>query len=181
VLFASVLAGAVAQRQRESPSEREHRVGQYQKEIDRDHAPMGELTKALDFTLSRKEMLGRHEVYVLKGAPRADYCPPNKYAKALTGMQGTLWIETGDFHWVKAEAEVVRPVWIYGFVARIEPGTHFELEQTPIAKGLWMPSHFVMKAKAGVLLLFPHYEQDDITYFSYHKPGISPAETDDVK
>ena len=32
-----------------------------------------------------------------------------------------------------------------------------------------------------VLLLFPHYEQDDVTYFSYHKPGISPAETADVK
>jgi hypothetical protein len=38
-----------------------------------------------------------------------------------------------------------------------------------------------LKAKAKVLLLFPHYEQDDITYFSYHKLGISPADTDDVK
>jgi hypothetical protein len=47
--------------------------------------------------------------------------------------------------------------------------------------GLWMPSHFVMEAKAEVLLLFPHYEQDDVTYFGYHKLGISPAETDDVK
>jgi len=172
---------AVAQRQQENPSEREQRIGQYQKEIDRDHALMGELTKALDFTLSGKEMVGRHEVYVLKGTPRAGYIPPNRYAKALTGMQGTLWIDAANFHWVKAEAEVVRPVWIEGFIARIEPGTHFELEQAPIATGLWMPNHFVMEAKAKVLLLFPHYEQDDITYFSYHKPGISPAETDDVK
>ncbi len=172
---------AVAQRQQESPSEREHRVGQYQREIDRDHALMGELTKALDFSLSGKEILGRHEVYVLKGTPRAGYIPPNRYAKALTGMQGTLWIDAANFHWVKAEADVVRPVWIEGFIARIEPGTHFELEQTPIATGVWVPSHFVMEAKAKVLLLFPHYEQDDITYFSYHKPGITPAETDDVK
>jgi hypothetical protein len=172
---------AIAERQQESPSEREHRVGQYQREIDRDHALTGELTKALDFTLSGKEMLGRHEVYVLKGTPRADYRPPNRYAKALTGMQGTLWIDAANFHWVKAEAEVVHPVWIEGFIARIEPGTHFELEQTPIATGLWMPSHFAMAAKAKVLLLFPHYEQDDVTYFSYHKPGISPAETDGVK
>jgi hypothetical protein len=172
---------AVAQRQQESPSEREERVAKYQKEIDRDHALMAELTKALDFTLSGKEMLGRREVYVLKGTPRAGYRPLNKQAKALTGMQGTLWIDAVNFHWVKAEAEVVSPVWIYGFVARIEPGTHFELEQAPIADGIWMPNHFLMDAKAKVLLLFPHYERDDITYLTYHKPGASPAEANDVK
>ena len=33
-----------------------------------------------------------------------------------------------------------------------------------------------MAANAKVLLIFPHYEQDDITYFSYHKPGTSPAD-----
>ena len=170
---------AIAQRQQESPDERKERIGKYQNEIDRDHVLIRELIKALDFTLSGQQMLGLREVYVLKGTPRADYRPPNKQARALTGMQGTLWIDTATFHWVKAEAEVVRPVRIYGFVARIEPGTHFELEQTPIADGLWMPNHFVMDAKAKVFLLFPHYEQDDITYFSYHKPGASPA--DDVK
>jgi hypothetical protein len=172
---------AVAQRQHESPEERDHRVGQFQKEMERDHALMGELIKALDFTLLGKETLGRHEVYVLKGTPRADYRPPNQYAKALTGMQGTLWIDAVHFHWVKAEAEVVRPVWLFGFAARIEPGTQFELEQVPIATGLWMPSHFTMQAKAKVLLLFPHYEQENATYFNYRKPDTSPADADDVK
>jgi len=172
---------SVAQRHQESAKEREHRVAQYQREIDRDHVLIGELTKALDFTLAGKQMLGQHEVYVLKGTPRADYHPPNQYAKALTGMQGTLWIDTANFHWVKAEAEVVRPVWIEGFVARIEPGTRFELEQAPITKGLWMPSHFSMEAKAKVLLLFSHYERDDNTYFNYHKPGTGSEERDDVK
>jgi hypothetical protein len=172
---------ALAQRQQESAREREQRIGQYQKERDRDHVLMGELTKALDFTLSGKEMLGRHEVYVLKGTLRADYRPPNKYAKALTGMQGTLWIDAANFHWVKAEAEVVRPVWIEGFVARVEPGTRFELEQSPVAEGIWMPSHFLMEAKAKVFLLFPHDERDDITYFSYHNPGSRPADVDDIR
>lgn len=162
VLSASVLAGVSGSAQELGPKE-------------------GELTKALDFTSSGKEMLGRREVYVLKGTPRADYHPPNKQAKALTGMQGTLWIDAANFHWVKAEAEVVRPVWIYGFVARIEPGTRFELEQSPIAEGLWMPNHFIMDAKATVFLLFPHYERDNITYFSYHRPGISPVDANHVK
>src|SRR5258708_16348498 len=172
---------AIAQRREESPSEREQRIGQYQKNIDRNHVLIGELIRALDFTLSGRQMLGHREVYVLEGTPRADYRPPNKQAKALTGMQGTLWIDAVNFHWVKAEAEVVRPVWIEGFVARIEPGTRFELEQAPIAEGRWMPSHFSMEAKAKVFFLFSHYERDDNTYFCYHKPGTSPAGADDVK
>lgn len=172
---------AVAQRQNESPSERAQRIAQYQKQIDRDHLLMGEITKALDFTLAGKEMLGNREVYVLNGAPRADYRPPNNQAKALTGMRGTLWIDAATFHWVKAEAEVIHPVWMYGFVARIQPGTHFELEQEPIATGLWMPSHFLMEANAKVLMIFPHYERDDIAYFSYHQPGRSAAGTNPRK
>jgi hypothetical protein len=175
------LQETTAQRQQENPSEHEDRVEQYQKEIDRDHVLIGEMTKALDFTLAGKEMLGRHEVYVLKGTPRADYRPPNNQAKALTGMQGTLWIDAVNFHWVKAEAEVVRPIWMYGFIARIEPGTRFEFEQEPISTGLWMPSHFSMQANAKVFLLFPHYEQDDVTYFNYHKPGGTPADAESVK
>ena len=169
---------AVAQRQQESASERELRVEQYTKERERDHVLIGELTKAFDFTLSGKEMLGPYEVYVLKGTPRAHYRPPNKYAKALTGMRGTLWIDTATFHWVKAEAEVVRPVWIQGF-AQIMPGTRFELEQQPVGEGTWMPSHFSMAAKARVFFLFSHYERQDTTYFSYHKRD--PGEANNLK
>ena len=171
---------AVARRHQESVKEREQRIGQYQKERNRDRVLMGELTKALDFTLSEQQTLGLHGVYVLRGKPRAGYRSPNKQAKALTGMQGTLWIDTANFHWVKAEAEVVRPVWVEGFVA-LEPGTRFELEQAPIADGFWMPSHFSMEAKAKVLFLFSHYERDDNTYFGYHKPGARPAAMGSVK
>ena len=170
-----------AKRQRESVKEREERIGQYNKERDQGRAMMGELTKALDFTLSGKQDLGSHGVYVFKGTPRADYHPPNKQAKALSGMQGTLWVDAVNFHWVKAEAEVVRPVWIGGFVARVEPGTRFELEQVPVADGLWMPSHFSMAAKATIFFLFPHREKSNESYFGYHKSGTKLANVTPIK
>ncbi|MFB3917168.1 MAG: hypothetical protein ACE14M_10590 [Terriglobales bacterium] len=169
---------AVAQRQRETPDERRKRIAAYQKERERDHVLMGELTKALNFTLVGKEMLGAHEVYVLKGTPRRGYNPPNNQAKALTGMQGTLFVETNTFHWVKAEGEVVRPIWIEGFFARIQPGTRFLLEQMPVGDGVWMPSRFSMHAKAKVFFLFSHTEWEDDTYFGYHKP--KPLTASDV-
>lgn len=84
-------------------------------------------------------------------------------------MEGTLWIDAVDFHWIRAEAVVIQPVWIGGFVARVEPGARFELEQAPTADGFWMPSHFSMDAKAKVLVLFSHDEHADETYFGYHR------------
>lgn len=159
----------VARRNQENAKERSDRIGQYQKERDQDRVMMRELTNAFDFSFSGERKLGHRAVYVLQGTPRADYHPSSKPAKALTGMQGTLWIDKVNFHWVKAEAVVVRPVWIGGFVARVEPGTRFELEQAPTAEGFWMPIHFSMEAKAKVLFLLPHDEQNDNTYFGYHK------------
>ena len=159
----------VSRRSQESAKERSDRIGQYQKERDQDRVMMQELTKAFDFYFSGERKLGHRAVYVLQGTPRGDYHPSSKQAKALTGMQGTLWIDKVNFHWVKAEAVVVRPVWIGGFVARVEPGTRFELEQAPTAEGFWMPIHFSMEAKAKVLFLLSHDEQNDHTYFGYHK------------
>ncbi len=164
-------AATVAQRERETQDQRQHRVSQYLKERERDHVLMGELVKALDFTFKGEQVLGGRKVYVLAGEPRRGYRPLNTEAKALTAMHGTLWIDAKNYHWVKAEAEVVHPVWLFGF-ARIEPGTRFELEQTPVSDDVWMPSHFSMKAKAKVLFLFQHNEQEDDTYLGYQK--ISP-------
>ncbi|HVJ07241.1 MAG TPA: hypothetical protein VM554_02570 [Acidisarcina sp.] len=169
-------AAAIAQRKQETAKAREQRIGQYQKDRERYHVLMGELTNAFDFTLSGEQMLGSHRVYVLKGKPRRGYHPPNKLAKALTGMQGTLWIDAADFHWVKGEVEVVHPVWIGGLIARVDPGTRFELAQDPIADGVWMPSHFSMETRATVLLLFSRSQREDSTYFSYHKPGTMPED-----
>jgi hypothetical protein len=66
-------------------------------------------------------------------------------------MLGKLWIERNSFQWVKAEVEVVHPVHIGGFIARVEPGTRFELEKIPVSSNIWLPSHLVVKSRSIVL------------------------------
>jgi hypothetical protein len=165
----------VGRRRGESTSERARRVEEYEKEMKQYRVFVEEMIKAFDFTSTGKQMLGQHEAYVLSGKPRPSYHPPNKFARALTGMQGTVWIKTDDFHLLKLEAEVVSPVRIESFVAQIEPGTQLVLEQAPTTAGPWMPSHFWMKAEARVLFLFPHHERHDNTYFNYYKPDANSA------
>ena len=50
----------------------------------------------------------------------------------LTGLKGKLWIDESSFRWGKVEAEAVKPVSIVGFLARMEAGTQFELQECPI-------------------------------------------------
>lgn len=158
----------IARRRAESPRQTAARKAQYQRDRSRDHLLMSQLSRAFDFAFVRREKLLGHDVFVLKATPRQGYHPPNTQTQVLTGMEGTLWIDTRTYQWVKVEAHVVHPVSIVGFLARVEPGTFFELERSPVAEGIWLPSHFAMRARAKVLYAFNHKSQEDETYYDYH-------------
>jgi hypothetical protein len=163
------LRAVILSRRQESPQKRAQRVAEYSKERKRDHLLLGLLTKAMQFKLLGEQKLGSKDVYVLKGTPRPGFEPPNYEAEVLTGMQGELWVDKNTFQWVKIEASVIRPVSIEGFLARVEPGTRFELEKMPVGDGIWLPKHFAMKSKAKILFLVPHEKHMDETYYDYRK------------
>lgn len=163
------LDNVVSERKNESPQTRAERIAKYQKDQKHDHSMMDEMVKAFEFRLVGETKLDGHDVYFLQASPRPGYQPPNMETQALTGMQGKLWIDKGTFQWVKVMAQVMHPVSIEEFLAKVEPGTHFELEKAPVAPGVWLPTHFSMRSRAKVLFLFPKNGQEDDTYFSYHK------------
>jgi hypothetical protein len=169
------LASAVILRRRETASERAERLAKYQKDRQRNRLLMDQLTKAMDFALVGEQELQGRKVYVLKATPRADYKPPTMEAEALRGMEGKLWIDQATYQWVKVEARVIHPVSIEGFLARVEPGTRFELEKMPVEDDIWLPTHFSMKSRARVLFFFTRKSEEDETYYGYHKG--SPPET----
>jgi hypothetical protein len=158
-----------AKRRSESESERQRRIAKYQKDRKRDNEMMQQLTKAFDFTYAGTQSVRGVQVYVLKAKPRPGYQPPNLETQVLTGMEGQLWIDQKGFHWVKVTAEVVHPVSIEGFLAKVDPGTQFEMEMAPVERNIWQISHFAMKSKARILSVFRHGSQEDHTYFDYKR------------
>lgn len=170
---------AIESRRNETAAERARRVATYQKDRDRDHLLMGQLTLAFNFKVTGEQKMGPYKVYVLKAKVRPGYNPPVRDAEVLTGMEGELWIDEQSFQWVKVEAHVIQPVTIEGFLARVEPGTRFELEKTPVGNGIWLRQHFSMHSRAKILFLFSHDGQEEETYSNYHlkdpdKPAASP-------
>lgn len=157
----------IARRQHESPDARRKRVAEYQQERRQDHALMSEMVKAFDFQLAGTETMNGHPCYVLEATPKAGYRPPNRDTRALTGMRGKMWIDTREFQWVKVHAEVFRAVAFGLFIAHVEAGTEFTLEDKPVREGLWLPSHFKTNVKANVLGVWLRNSADDETYTNY--------------
>lgn len=173
---------AAFERRSESNSQKRRRIARYQADRKRENELVTELSKAFTFTLAGNDKVDGHDVYVLNAEPRKGYRPPNAETRVLTGMRGKLWVERNSFQWVKVEVEVVHPVSIGGFIARVEPGTRFELEQVPVSDEIWLPSHFAVKSRSKVVFLFNHQTEEDDTYFNYHpaqtqNSGADPSQT----
>lgn len=169
----SKLERAITERRAESPQKRAERISKYKAERRRDHILLAQLTKAFDFHLQGEQQIDGHDVYVLKATSRKGYRPPNRDSRVLTGMEGTLWIDKSTFQWVKVEAHVIHPVSIEGVMAKVEPGTQFELEKAPVGGGIWLTKHYAMTASAKILSVVPHHSQEDDSYFNYHKRPAS--------
>jgi hypothetical protein len=159
----------ILERGNESESERATRIAKYEKDRERDHLFMEQLTKAFHFTLMSDQKLDGYDVYVLKATPKADYEPPNLEAEVLKGMQGQLWIDKQTFQWVKVQAQVIRPVSIEGFLAQVQPGTRFEVEKMPVDDSIWLFKHFSMRSQAKILFFFTRRSQEDDTFYDYRK------------
>jgi len=161
------LQNAISERRGESPRQRARRLSKYQAERMRDHAMLAEMSKAFDFQVVGEQTLDGRNVYLVKATPRPGYRPTSMQTHVLTGMHGKLWIDKETFQWVKVEAEVVQPVSIQGFLAKVEPGTLFELKKGPVSDGIWLATHFAMRSRAKVLFLFRHSGQEEESYFNY--------------
>ncbi len=161
----------IVRRQRESAAEREQHIQKYLRERRQDHELMQQMIKAFDFKLLGQETVNGHRCYVLEGLPRPDYRPINRDTAVLKGMRGTLWVDTEHYQWVKVHAEVFRSVAFGLFLAHVEPGTEFTLEQGPVGGGIWLPTRFDQNVNANILFFWSHKYSDDETYWDYRRTG----------
>jgi hypothetical protein len=141
----------IEKRQHESERERSKRIAKYDKERERNHHMLQEMVDAFEFHLTGQEEVNGHACWVLNAAPKPHYQPTNHEGRVLQGMRGQLWIDKASNQWVKVHAEVVKPVNFFGFFAKVGPGTEFDLEQAPVAGGVWLPTLFSVRVNASVL------------------------------
>src|ERR1700733_2148972 len=157
----------IERRQKESERERQRRIAKYERERERDHQMLQEMVDAFEFHLNGEAQVDGHACWVLNAEPKPGFEPSNHEGRVLKGMKGQLWIDKATNQWVKVHAEVVKPVSIYGFLARVGPGTEFDLEQAPVADGVWLPKAFHVIVRASALGFFSENSNENETYQDY--------------
>ncbi len=158
-----------AKRRAESAADRQKRIAKYEKDRKRDNQMMQQLTEAFNFTLLGQHKVRGFNVWALKATPRARLSTAEYGEPGSTRHAGQLWIDQESYNWVRVTAEVLHPVSIEGFLAQVEPGTSFELENSPVGNGIWQATHFAMRSNAKMLYMFTHNSQEDETYFDYQR------------
>jgi hypothetical protein len=155
----------------ESQDARSTRIEKYKRERAEEHLLMQQMVAAFHFRMSREEKIDGHDCYVLDAIPNPDYRPPVSKARVLTGMKGRLWVDKQTYHWVRVHAQVVKPVEFGLFIAKVRPGTEFELNQAPLDGRIWLPAHFSESVDARVLGLYALRTHRDEYYSNYQRIG----------
>lgn len=161
------LRNEMEKRQRQSEGERAKRVEKYVKGRRQDRALLDGMMGAFDFQLVGQETIDGRDCWLLNASPKAGYQPKSRETKVLAGMRGRLWVDKASGHWVRVQAEVFQSVSLYGFFAKVQPGTRFLLEQEPVTGSLWLPKHLSMHVNASAFGLVHEDSTDDETYSNY--------------
>ncbi len=163
----------IERRQSETSAQRQRRIAKYERQRRQDDALMADMAKAFDFHLAGEAVIEGRRCYVLNATPKPGYRPTSRDTKVLKGMRGTMRVDAQKYQWVKVQAKVFRPVSFGLFIAHVEPGTEFTLEQQSVRSGLWLPTHLSMRVKANVML-WSRRSRDDESYSHYR--AAAPAQ-----
>ena len=157
----------VQRRNTETPEARRERIARYKSQRGENEALVMEFPHAFTFELLREDTMNGDPVYVLAGTPRKRPGPLSLAAKVLSGMRGTVWLDKESYHAVRVECEVVKPVPVYGILARVLPGTHIEFGMAPVTDRTWLIGKISMKLTVSKLFFFKSTQVTRSTYTDY--------------
>jgi hypothetical protein len=163
------LRAEVKRRNHEKKSATQARIEKYKSGRAEEHLLMSQMTTAFHFRYAGEEVIRGRTCYVLDALPRPDYQPPVEKARVLTGMNGRMWIDKDTYNWVRVTAKVIKPVEFGYFIAKVRPGTQFELDQAPVEADVWLPVHFSQAVNARVLGFYGIRTREEEHYSDYQR------------
>ena len=157
----------IEKRRNDSDRERSRRIAKYDKDRGHEHEMLKEMVQAFQFHPAGEAQVDGRACWVLNAEPKPGFAPSDHEGRVLKGMKGTLWIDKASNQWVRVHAEVVKPVSFFGFLAKVGPGTEFDLRQAPVMDNIWMPTRFDVQVHSTALGFVNEDSTDSETYRDY--------------
>jgi hypothetical protein len=133
------LARSIAERRKENAARRERRLTEYENRPEWQREAWHELADAFDFHLSSEASSDGTSQYVIEATPRQGYQPQSRTGKSLRHLEGKLWVDKQDYRLVKAEVNVIDPIWVGLFLVRLATGSRAVFEQDRVNDEVWLP------------------------------------------
>lgn len=162
------LNDTMEKRSHETPAEREKRLVDFEKRHQEEHSFLLEVPEAYNFRILGEQNLNGREAYVISGEPRQDFRPNLNAARVLPKLRPKLWIDKDGYQWLKLEADVIDTITWGGFLLRLHPGSHIDLEQVLVNNEVWLPLHARISFDARIAL-FKAMRMDVDAQFSDYK------------
>jgi hypothetical protein len=153
----------IEKQKRETPQERIKRVERDQE----NRSFLREVPAAFDFQLIAEDVINGRPAYVLQATPHPGYEAHGKYGKIFSRVQGKLWIDKQDFAWVKVDGQVIQPISMGLFLARVLHGSRIKMEQSRVAAGTWLPERIEVRANAKIFFVKTLVVDKILTYSDY--------------
>lgn len=147
------LQKSIEERQRESPQQRAKRVAQWEKDRQKDREFVNELLDAMDFKLTGEEEIAGRKAWVISATPRPGYRPKSSEAKFLVKMRGRTWIDEEDYMAARIEAEATDDISMGFFLAKVDKGSRFYIDQTRVNGEVWLPQRIEGRIFARLLIV----------------------------
>jgi hypothetical protein len=142
----------IAKFRNQSEGERRKRLEEERKMREEIVKARSEVLKAFDFTLVGEEKANNFNCWRVEAKPRSGYVPQYRQAKVFPKIQGTIWIDQKTYEWVKIEAETIDKLTFGGFLAALQKGARFQMQQMRVADELWHPEWFKVRLDARALV-----------------------------
>ncbi|MDQ6662775.1 MAG: hypothetical protein M3Z23_00070 [Acidobacteriota bacterium] len=151
-------------RRHESPSERQKRIADYEKQ----RGFLKEVPDAFQFKLLGERTIEGRPAYLVECTPNPNYLPHSMSSRIFPKIQAKLYIDKQDLEWMRAEADVMDTV-SFGFIlARVSKGSKILLERMRLKDGIWVVKRIDVNGTARIMMVKTRDLNEEITYSNYH-------------
>jgi hypothetical protein len=115
----------------------------------------------------------------LRFKPNPKYQPPSRVEQVLTGMEGTLLVDTKQGRIAKIDGTLAKEVGFgWGILGHLNPGGRFLVNQADVDGGHWEVTRMQLKITGKVLFFKTLNYNSTTTYSDFHPapPNLSFAE-----
>jgi hypothetical protein len=157
------------EREEESPEKRRKRRAKEEEERAEERKFMREITDAYTFTVLPDVTIDGRATWVIDCVPKPGFKPTLKNANILPKVKGRLWVDQREYHFVKAEIEVIDTLSFGLSLVRIHKGTNMVFEDTRVNDEVWLPKRFFVRGSARLAYFKVINGEEEDVYRDYKK------------